>query len=314
MQRVSFLFFGILLFFPACAPAETATAVALQNDKLAEIRARGTLVIATDANYEPQSKLLPESSPDPNTKCRSTQYTASQMTGFDIDVAREVARRLNVEPCFVTPPWNQLVAGHWGDNWDIHVGSVAITLDRMKVLYFSRPYYATPTVILLHQDNTTYKQPEDLSGKRIGVCVGCTFEAYLKGTLQIPGEALNYQIQNAEIVAYENEEPAIEDLSVGDGVKLDAVLTILPLAQEAMTSGKPVKILGDPIWFAYASITIDRFSRRDPMRLLSEISKIIADLHSDGTLKHWSLKYEEQDLTQEAARYDVSSLNQLSPP
>jgi len=314
MKQFIFLCFGILMILPACAPAGIATAVAIQNDKLAEILARGTLVIATDADYEPQSKLLLNSSPDPNTKCRPTQYTASQMTGFDVSVALEVARRLSVEPCFVTPPWNQLVAGNWGDNWDIHVGSVAITLDRAKVLYFSQPYYATPSVILLHKDNLTFKKPADLSGKRIGVCVGCTFEAYLLGTLQIPGEKIEYQIQNAQIVGYENEEPAIQDLSAGDGVKLDAVITILPLARKAIASGKPVQILGDPIWFAYASVTLDRASKRDPNRLLSEISSIIADLHSNGTLRRLSLKYEEQDLTQEAARYDMSALNQLSRP
>jgi polar amino acid transport system substrate-binding protein len=314
MKRVTWLFIGVLLVLSACAPAEMATAVAFQDDKLAEILARGTLVIATDANYEPQSKLLSDRSPNPNSQCSSTQYTANQMTGFDVDVAVEVARRLGVEPCFVTPPWNQLVAGKWGDNWDIHVGSVAITHDRLKVLYFSKPYYATPTVILLHKDNTAYQKAEDLSGKRIGVCVGCTFEAYLNGTLQIPGEEVEYQIQNAQIVAYENEGPAIEDLSVGDGAKLDAVLTILPLAKQAIASGKPVKILGEPIWFAYASITMDRFSRRDPARLLSEISKIIANLHSEGMLKQLSLKYQEQDLTQEAARYDVSALSQLPQP
>jgi len=103
-------------------------------------------------------------------------------------------------------------------------------------------------------------------------------------------------------------------LSVGDGVKLDAVITILPLAREAIASGKPVRILGDPIWFAYASVTLDRASKRDPSRLLSEISSIISDLHSDGTLQRLSLKYEEQDLTQEAAHYDISGLNQLSRP
>ena len=314
MKRVILLFFGISLLVLGCAPVTTATPLALQNDKLAEILARGTLIIATDANYEPQSRLLPDRSPDPNTKCRSTQYTASQMTGFDIEVAREVARRLGVEPCFVTPPWNQLVAGHWGDNWDIHVGSVAITYDRMKDLYFSQPYYATPTVLLLHKENASYHQAEDLSGKRIGVCVGCTFEAYLDGTLQIPGEKIEYRIRNAQVVAYENEEPAIEALSAGDGVNLDAVLTILPLAKQAIVSGKPLKILGEPIWFAYASITLDRSSRRDPIRLLNEISKIIEDLHAEGTLQGWSLKYHEQDLTQEAARYDLPALHQLAPP
>ena len=314
MRRVILLFFGILLFVPGCAPVTAAIPTAVQNDKLAEILARGTLIIATDANYEPQSRLVPDRSPASNTKCRSTQYTASQMTGFDIEVAQEVARRLGVEPCFVTPPWNQLVAGHWGDNWDIHVGSVAITDERMKVLYFSQPYYATPTVLLLHKDNASYHQVEDLSGKRIGVCVGCTFEAYLNGTLQIPGEKIEYRIRNAQVAAYENEEPAIEALSAGDGVNLDAVLTILPLAKQAIASGKPIKILGKPIWFAYASITLDRSSRRDPIRLLNEISKIITDLHAEGTLQGWSLKYQEQDLTQEAARYDLSALHQLAPP
>jgi len=292
----------------ACAPA---TAIPTpQNDKLAEILARGTLVIATDADYAPQSRLLENSTPDPNTKCSPTQYTANQMTGFDVDVAVAIAQHLGVEPCFVTPPWSQLVAGNWGDNWDIHVGSVAITFDRMKVLYFSQPYYATPSVILVHKDNVTYKKAEDLSGKRIGVCVGCTFEAYLNGTLQMPGEKIEFRIRNAQIVGYENEEPAINDLSVGDGVKLDAVMTILPLAKHAIEDGKPVKILGEPLLFAYASVTLDRSSRRDPMRLLGKITDLIRELHANSTLKKWSIKYQGLDLTQKAAQYDLSALNQ----
>jgi len=312
MWRVVVFFINISMILAACAPAPVAsnTPSVAQTDKLAEVLARGTLVIATDADYTPQSMLLAGSTPDPVTKCTATQYTANQMTGFDVEVAVEVARRLGVEPCFVTPPWSQLVAGNWGDNWDIHVGSVAITFERMKVLYFSQPYYATPTVILINKDNITYQRAEDLSGKRIGVCVGCTFEEYLKGTLQIPGQKIKYRIHDAQIVGYETEEPAIRDLSVGDGVKLDAVITILPIAKEAMDDGEPVKILGDPLLFACASITMDRAGKRDPARLLNEITGIIKKLHANGALKEWSLKYQGEDFTQEAARFDISALNQ----
>jgi polar amino acid transport system substrate-binding protein len=308
MQKRIAFFIGAFIVLTACAPATGAPTP--QNDKLAEISARGTLVIATDADYEPQSKLLENSTPDPNTKCSPTQYTANQMEGFDVDVAVAIAQHLGVEPCFVTPPWSQLVAGNWGDNWDIHVGSVAITFDRMKVLYFSQPYYATPTIVLIHTDNVTYKKAEDLSAKRIGVCVGCTFESYLKGTLQIPGEQIAYRIQNAQVVAYENEEPAIDDLSMGDGAKLDAVITILPLAKQAMQDGKPVKILGEPLLFAYASVTLDRSSKRDPLNLLSNITDFIRELHANSTLKQLSIKYQGSDLTQEAAHYDISALKQ----
>jgi len=312
MKGTVVILINTLIILTACAPATAGPTP--QNDKLAEILARGTLVIATDADYAPQSKLLPDSSPAPETKCSPVQYTASQLVGFDVNVAVEIARRLGVEPCFVTPPWSQLVAGNWGDNWDIHVGSVAITNDRMVALYFSQPYYATPTVILIHKDNTTFTTPEELSDKRIGVCVGCTFEAYLKGTLQLPGDTIEYRIQNAHVIGYENEEPAIRDLSEGDGVKLDAVITIFPKAKQAVDSGSPVRIMGKPLWFAYASVTFDRSSRRSQARLLDEISTIIRELHADGTLQKWSMEYQGIDLTQEAARFDLSSLNQLLQP
>lgn len=309
MKPIVLLLTGVILV--ACA-SPASDSVSKPIDKLAEIQARGTLVIATDADYTPQSKLIPGSAPAADTKCEPTQYTANQFEGFDAEVAKELARSLGVEACFVTPPWSQLIAGNWGDNWDVHVGSVAITFDRMKNLYFTQPYYATPTVLLVHKDNAKYQAPEDLSGKRIGICAGCTFESYLRGTLKIPGENIVYRIQNAQIVAYENEDPAIAALSKGDGVELDAVMTILPKARAAVEQGMPVRILDEPVVFAYASITLDRASRHDPTRLFDEINKIIQSLHESGKLKELSIKYQGVDLTQQATSYHVTTLNQFA--
>jgi len=300
----------ISLLLAGCASPKAEPAVQ-PRDKLAEIKARGTLIVATDADYAPQSKLLKDVSAIEGTKCEPTQYTANQFEGFDVDVTVEIAKHLGVEPCFVTPPWSQLVAGNWGDNWDIHVGSVAITFERMEVLYFSQPYYSTPTVVLVHEENKTYQKPEDLSGKRIGVCVGCTFEEYLKGTLKMPGGEIVFRIKDAQMVGYENEDPAIEELSLGDGIKLDAVITILPKAKQVLASGEPVKILGEPILFSYASVTMDRSSGRDVASLLGEINAVINALHANGILKQMSETYQGQDLTQEAARFDLSTISQF---
>jgi polar amino acid transport system substrate-binding protein len=299
------------IFLAACTPSASGGADSI--DKLAEIQARGTLVIATDPDYTPQSKLIPGSNPEAGTDCEPTQYTANQFEGFDAEVAKELATHLGVEACFVTPPWSQLIAGNWGDNWDVHVGSVAITFDRMKNLYFTQPYYATPTVLLVHQDNARYQIAEDLSGKRIGVCAGCTFENYLKGTLKIPGEDILYRIKKAQIVAYENEDPAIAALSRGDGVELDAVMTILPKARAALEQGRPLRILDKPVMFAYASATLDRASTRDPKRLFEEINRIIHELQASGRLNELSVQYQGLDLTQQAASYDISTLNQFAP-
>lgn len=308
MKRIIFILASLVL--AGCIPSvdiPSATPV----DTIAEIQARGTLVIATDPDYTPQSRLIVNSERQDDSHCKPTQYAANQFEGFDVDVAKEVARQLGVEACFVTPPWSQLVAGSWGDNWDIHVGSVAITYDRMQNLYFSRPYYATPTVLLVHEENTSYKSPEDLSGKRIGICAGCTFEAYLNGTLEIPGEQIEYRIKNAQVTAYASEDPSIQALSLGDGVELDAIMTILPKARAAIESGAPVKILDGPVLFTYASLTLDRASERDQQRLLTEINRILDDMHATGKLKELSLYYQGVDLTQEAALYDISSLDQF---
>lgn len=308
-MKQSIVFIATCLILTSCLPSNTATQM-VPEDKLAEIEARGTLIIATDVDYVPQSQLLADVLPNPDTQCESSQYTANQFTGFDAEVGMEIARQLGVEACFVTPPWSQLVAGNWGDNWDVHVGSVAITYERMNVLYFSQPYYATSTVILVHQENSTFHAPEDLSGKKIGVCAGCTFEEYLQGTLQIPGEKIEYRIQSPQIVAYENEDPAIEALSLGDGVKLDAVITILPKALAAIGAGKPVRMLDGPLLFAYASVTMDRSSGRDPTRLLNEMTRIIQEMHRAGTLKKLSIEYQGLDLTQKASQFDLTSIHQ----
>jgi len=292
-------------------PAPTPTP---PNDKLAEILARGTLVIATDPAYPPQSELVANATRLAETRCEPTQYTAAELTGFDVETAVELARRLGVEPCFVTPQWSQLVAGNWANQWDISAGSMTITYDRMQVLYFSQPYYATPGVFLLHQDNTTIHTLADLSGKQIGVCAGCTFESYLEGTLRLPGQEIEYLIRGPVVVAYENEGPAIEDLALGDGVKLDAALTQLPVSQAAIASGLPLKQLEEPAFFAYAALAIDRKSNKDPVTFVQAVIRIVQAMHTEGFLKPLSLKYHGLDLTTVAAQFEIDNLDQFARP
>jgi polar amino acid transport system substrate-binding protein len=301
---------SLVYLLTACLSGKADARIRIKDDKLAEVHARGTLIIATDGNYPPQSYLNPNALRDTNTKCEPTQYTARQFSGFDADVAKEIARGLGVEACFVTPPWSQLIAGNWQNNWDVHVGSVTITFERMKVLYFSRPYFATPVVVLVRRDDTSLQSIEDLSGKRIGVCSGCTFESYVAGALKLPGQEIAYRAKDAIPVAYENEAPAIEDLSHGDDVKLDALITQLPVANRAIKNGEPLRLLDGPLFFAYASVTVDRISARDPQGFLDEINRIIRQLHENGKLSELSIKYHGMDLTKEAAQFNMDALQE----
>jgi len=309
------LAFGLLLMLMAlvaCAspPGPTATPT-VSADKLVEIMARGTLIVATDPNYAPQSELKKDAARATDTRCASNQHTAGQLEGFDVDVAVEIARRLGVEACFVTPAWTLVVGGSWADRWDINVGSMTITPDRMELLYFTKPYYTTPAAFFVHKDNTSFRQPSDLSSKGVGVCTGCTYEYFLDGSLVIPGEKIDFVVEDATIHGYEIDMPAMQDLALGDGVRLDAVLVAQPTGQNAIEEGLPLKQLGEPVFFEYLAVDIDKKHSKDPVSLVNKVNQVIKQMHSDGTLLKLSQQYYGEDLTTAASQFDIHALGQF---
>jgi len=316
-KRYRWLAPGILLILVlqiACIPL-TANAKLNTVDtqgELSSILKSGTLIIASDPDYAPQSQLMRDEPRAKNSRCDMTQYTANQWTGFDVDVAIEVANRLGVEPCFVTPAWSQIVAGSWGDRWNVNVGSMVITPERMKNLYFTQPYTSGAAVLFVHKDNTTYQQPEDLSTKRVGVCTGCAYESYLHGTLQLPGQKVDFRIHGARIIGYDTDTSALADLAVGDGFRLDAVLTDPDTGKLAIENGLAIKQLGQPLYHDYCAIAIDKKSSSDPRPLVKLLTTIIQDMHTDGTLLRLSQEHYGGDFTSPAAIFDIKTLEQTS--
>jgi polar amino acid transport system substrate-binding protein len=221
-----------------------------------------------------------------------------------------IAKGLGVEACFVTPDWTLITAGGWANRWDLSVGSMTVTPERMQALFFAQPYYTTPAAIFVHQDNTSLTGPADLAGKNVGVCSGCTYESYLNGSLQIPGETINFAVQGATTKGYDTDSTALQDLALGDGVRLDAVITAEPTGQGFIADGQPLKQLGQPVYFEYLAPAIDKSSTLNPATFLARVTEVVKQLHSDGTLKSLSEKYYATDLTAAAATFDVAKLNQ----
>lgn len=300
-----------LIVLTACSASTPAATPTTSPDKLIEIMTRGKLIIATDPNYAPQSELKENAPRATDTKCASNQFTANQLEGFDVEVGVAIAEQLGVEPCFVTPAWTLITAGNWTDRWDIHVGSMTITPERMKVLYFTQPYYTSPAAFFVHTDNITFEQPNDLSGQRIGVCSGCTYDFYLDGSLVIPGVEIDFVVKEAIISGYEIDISAIEDLALGDGEQLDAVLLAQPTGQNAVEEGWPIKQLGEPVFFEYLAVSIDKKHSKDPVSLVNKVNQAIQQLHSDGTLRSLSEKYYGEDLTTTASQFDIQALDQF---
>ena len=254
------------------------------GDVLDEILAAGVIKVSTDANYAPQSFL--------NDK--------GELEGFDISVAKEVAKRLGVKVKFVTPDWDLITAGKWGKRWDLSIGSMTPTVERMNALHFTMPYYSTPAQFAVHKDNTTIKSLKDLAGKRIGVGTETTYDRYLNKDLELVGVKIEYQDWSAgKITTYPTDANAIENLALGDGVRIDALLTAKPTIFEAMKTGCgggcPLKMLGEPVFYEILSFALDK-SRPNSESLLKKLNEIISSMYEDGTLMDLSMQFYGQNL------------------
>ena len=251
------------------------------TDKLAQILARGTLILSTDPAYPPQSYVVKGAKRLAKTKCAANQMTANQMGGYDADTGKLVAQRLGVEPCFVDPTWSEIISGHWNDRWDISYGSGAINSDRASRLYFTQPYYAAPQLFFVAK-NSKFHKPSDLDGKTVGVCAGCTHELYLKRTLTIPGVKVVFKVKNPKIAIFDVENPGLKKVSEG---KLDAFLCAAPEGDGAIHKGLNLRAIKEPAFFMYPTGFVDRFSSLDVKAFIAKVNSVVAGLHADGSLR-----------------------------
>ena len=297
-RRIALLFAVLALVAAACGqdePADTgsggespagqetvcASADTDAGDLLAQICSNEEIRVSTDPAYPPQSELNADT---------------GEYEGFDIDVAQEIADRLGVSIGWETPDWEVLTAGGWNDRWDMSVGSMTPTNERQEVLDFTEPYAYVPAVVVVPEDSSASDPATDVDGKKIGFCSSCTYEFFVNKTLNISGFEFDFVIDDAQGTGYDTDTTALQDLALG---RLDAVMTSEPTAQAFIDSGKPVKIIGDPLFGEPLAVAFDKSSELDDASLLAAVDQIVKDMHEDGTLTELSKKwYEGIDVTE----------------
>ena len=116
------------------------------GDLLSQVRERGEIVIALEGTWSPWSFHDEE----------------DQLTGYDVEVGRLIARELGVEPVFVEGQWDGLFAGLDSGRYDMVINGVDVDEDRQEVYDFSEPYAYNRTVIIVRGDDARIQSFEDL--------------------------------------------------------------------------------------------------------------------------------------------------------
>ncbi len=290
----------------ACGGSESTSEGDPSTDKLAQIKARGTLVGFFAPDYPPQSIAVESATRPADTKCAGDQLTGAEVTGYDVEVTKLVAEKLGVEACFLSPQWSEVTNGNWGDRWDIAYGSGAITADRMERLYMTQPYVTSANRYFVREDSA-FRSVDDLAGKKIGVCASCSQEAYLNGELEIPGVEVTRDVERPEVVVFEVEGPGLKALEKGT---IDAFLAADQVGQGVIDEGAPLRAIEGEAFTEYASGFVDKSSGLSATAFVDEVNGIVAALHEDGTLKALSQTWFKTDYASAAADFDLGTLGQ----
>lgn len=251
--------------------------IAVAGTTLDQINEKKAMVVATNAGWPPQSYL----------------DDSNKLVGFDIDVSQEIAKRLGVSVSFETPEWATLTGGHWQGRYNVGVGSVTPTKARSQVIDFAGIYYYSPYVYVVHKDSEA-KTVEDLKGKAVGVETATTSEDFIRRQLEIDAPGLppvEYKLEQGNILTYADSMLPFDDLRLGDGVRLNAVIAPEQTAKNAIKNGYPLRILDG---YAFKEPLVVITDKGDP-EWTAKIGDIIKDMKSDGTLSKLTTKWYGQD-------------------
>lgn len=200
----------------------TAQVTAAHAATVAEVKKKGVLVLGTDPTFAPFE----------------FKGKDGQIQGFDVDIARAVAKDLGVRLEVRAVGFGALMpAAVTSGRVDLAMSAVTITPERAKVVSFSPPYYRSSQVFIVRGGNPgKFTWPGDVKGKVIGVQANTTGQ-YVAGDLLKP--------RGAVIKVYDDFAAGLADVRagrvaalIGDGPTVADLARRLP--GQFAQAGKPL--------------------------------------------------------------------------
>ena len=236
------------------------------KDALEAIKARGTLVIAMEGNWQPW-----------------TYHDAEdKLTGFDVEVGALIAEGLGVKPEYKETAWDGILAGVDSGRFDIACNGVGYTEKRAEAYNFSTPYVYTEMVLVVSSDNEEIKSLEDLKGKKTANSPNSTY-------------AMRSEAAGAEVTYVDTLGETMEMLQQG---RVDATLNAKDSVDAYLAEHPEAKIkvvlsvAGEPV-----AIPMQKGEQTETLK--AEIDRILEEARQNGKLAELSQKYFGRDLTVE---------------
>lgn len=263
MKKISLLL--VILMLVASISGCSSDKKQEEKDLLAQIKEKGTIVIATEGMWKPW-----------------TYHDDDDiLTGFDVELGKLIAEKLGVTAEFAESEFNSGLAGVDSKRYDIMINGIDITESRKEKYDFSDPYCYNHTALIVLKDNNDITSFEDLKGKKTA------------NTLQSSYAALAESF-GAEVTGVNDFSETIQLLTTG---RIDATLNDYMTYLDYMTSNPDANIKVAAVYQDATSVAIVMCKGEETTTLREAINQALQELRDDGTLTNLSIKYFGEDIT-----------------
>lgn len=211
------------------------------------------LIMATEASFAPYE-----------------YYSDGEIKGVDIDIMREVAKKLNKELKIKDIAFDSIIAEVKTGKSDVGAAGISYTKERAKQVDFSIPYIESNQVIVVKK-SSRIKNPEDLDNIKVAVQLGTVADS-----------TLSDEYPNVTLVREKKFIAAIQDLK--DNKVQAVVMDYLPATRLIDSS---LKILDEPVVTDSYSVIVDKGNTE----LLNTINEVIEELKEKGKIDEFLLKH-----------------------
>jgi cystine transport system substrate-binding protein len=236
---------------------------AAQKTSLDQIKASGTIKVGTEGTYAPFT----------------FHDKDGKLTGFDVEIAEEVAKHMGVKPEFIETKWDGMFAGLDAKRFDVVINEVSINDDRKKKYDFSDPYIVSKAVLIVRTDNNDIKKLADLKGKKAGQSLTSNLTEIAKknGATIVQTDGFN---QAMDLLLSKRI-----DATVNDG------LSFLDFKKQKPDA--PIKIVDETNDASQSAVLLNK----ENPELVQAVNKALADIKADGTYLKISQKWFGADVS-----------------
>jgi polar amino acid transport system substrate-binding protein len=220
----------------------------------AVIQQNRVLRVGMDASYPPFEKV---------------DEATGQLYGYDVDLAREIGRRLDLEVQFVNIGFDGLYDALIAKKVDAVISALPYDPLRTQDVFYTVSYFNAGLVLVVGENETEIESVDDLVGRTLGVEWGSDSDAQ--------GRRLAKRLDGLTLYPYPTPLDTLWGLKNGEVevVLVDAVSALHFIKHEGA-----VKIVGEPVTDESYVIAVGPTSTE----LLSALNTVLLDLRDDGTL------------------------------